>query len=551
MTYDFIIVGGGSAGCVLANRLTESGRHKVLLLEAGGDDRRFWIQVPVGYGRTFYDSRVNWMYLTEPDPATGGRQSYWPRGKVLGGSSSINAMVYIRGQAQDYDDWARLGSPGWSWQDVLPLFRKMENHPLGETRHHGATGPLHICDPCSDLHPLCTEFIQAGKEAGLPYNPDFNSEIQEGVGYYHLTIRNAVRMSAARAYLRPARGRRNLVVITNAHATRVLFEGTRAVGVEYERNHQTHKVLAGREIILCAGAINSPQLLMLSGVGNDRELRSLDIDVIHGNPAVGRNLQDHYGIDHLYRSKQPTLNNQLYPWWGKLWAGMKYVLARRGPLGISLNQGGGFFRTRDELTRPNMQLYFSPLSYLKAPPGTRPLMNPDPYAAFALGVSQCRPTSRGYLRLRSSNPAEHPEIRPNYLDTDIDLNETLEGVRFLRTLSQTPTMKNLVAYEMEPGIDVQDDDGLIEHVRNRGTSVFHPVSTCRMGPDDGENVVDHRLKVHGVSNLRVADASIFPTIPSGNTNAPAMMVGEKASELILQSSNLESSVDRYQPDATI
>ncbi len=533
MTPDYIIVGAGSAGCVLANRLSENGRHNVMLLEAGGDDRRFWIQVPAGYGKTFYDSRVNWMYLTEPDPGIAGRQSYWPRGKVLGGSSSINAMVYVRGQAEDYDDWEHAGNPGWGWEDVLPLFRKMETHPLGASHYHGADGPLHICDPEPDQHPLVSEFIRAGGEAGLPHNRDFNGESQEGVGRYHLTIRNAMRHSAARAYLHPARNRRNLQVVTGTHVTRVLLEGKRAVGVEILRGDKIESIRAGREVILAAGAINSPQLLLLSGVGNARELGALGIPIVHDNPAVGRNLQDHYGVDHYYRSTRSTLNNVLYPWHGKLWAGIRYLLARRGPLGISLNQGGGFFRTRPELDRPNMQIYFQPLSYLKAPPGTRPLMNPDPYPAFMIGVSQCRPTSRGSLRLRSTNPLDPPEIRPNYLDTERDVGETLEGVRFLRTLSQTPTMRRLVAEEIEPGPDVRDEDGLLAHIRNRGGSVFHPCGTCRMGPDDGGNVVDHSLRVHGTANLRVVDASIFPAIPSGNTNAPAVMVGEKASAVML------------------
>ncbi len=533
LVYDYIVVGAGSAGAVLANRLTASGRYKVLLLEAGGDDRRFWLQVPIGYGKSFYDAAVNWMYMTEPVETAGGRASYWPRGKVLGGSSSINAMVYVRGQAEDYEDWRAAGNPGWGWDDVLPAFKRLESHAWGESAFHGGSGPLHIEVPSRDLHPTCARYIEACEEAGLAYNHDFNGDAQEGVGTYHITVRNGLRMSAARAYLWPARNRGNLEIETHAHVSRLLFEGTRAVGVEYTRNGKARIARAGGEVILSAGAVNSPQLLLQSGVGPAAELSALGIDVVHDSPAVGHHLQDHYGVDHVYRSVVPTLNNQLYPWWGKLWAGMKYILARRGPLALSLNQGGGFFRTRPALTRPNMQLYFSPLSYLKAPPGVRPLMNPDPYPAFQIGISQCRPTSRGYLRLKSPDPLTPPEIQPNYLSTAFDLQENLEAVKFLRTLAGTPTMKSLIDLEIEPGPDAVDDNALTAHFRERGGTVFHPSCTCRMGPDPRENVVDAALKVHGLEGIRVADASIFPTLTSGNTNAPSIMVGEKASEIVL------------------
>jgi choline dehydrogenase len=411
-SYDYIIVGAGSAGCVLAARLSESGRHRVLLLEAGPDDRRFWIQVPVGYGKSFYDARVNWMYMTEPVPNLAGRPSYWPRGKVLGGSSSINAMVYIRGQAEDYDDWRAAGNPGWGWDDVLPLYKRMESHEWGASEFHGGAGPLHIKAPSGELHPICEDFLRAGEEAGLSRTADFNGASQEGVGTYHITVKDGLRMSAARAYLRPARKRANLRIVTGAEARRVVFEGGRAVGVDYTRNGRRETARAGAEVILAAGAVNTPKLLLLSGVGPADDLKALGIEPLLDSPAVGRHLQDHFDAGMVYRSSVPTLNNQLYPWWGKLWAGMNYVLARRGPLALSLNQAGGFIRSRPDLTRPNLQLYFSPLSYLMAPPGTRPLMNPDPYAAFNMSVSPCRPTSRGFLRLRSPDPGASPEIHP-------------------------------------------------------------------------------------------------------------------------------------------
>ena len=534
MEFDFIIVGAGSAGCVLANRLTENGRHKVLLLEAGGSDKRFWIQVPVGYGRTFYDPSINWMYETEPCDGIGGRSSYWPRGKVLGGSSSINAMVYIRGQHGDYEDWRESGNPGWGWQDVLPFFKKMESHPLGNTEYHGADGPLKVFDPVRETHPTCEHFIQAGREVGLPHNTDFNGESQKGVGRYHLTISRSRRMSAAKAYLDPIRRRPNLTIIKHAHVLKLLFEGRRVTGVEYEQRGKKNVARAGREVILSAGAINSPQLLMLSGIGNPDHLAQLGIQTAYANAAVGQNLQDHYGADHYYRSRVPTLNNALSPWHGKLRAGLRYLLTGRGPLGISLNQAGGFISTDPSTSRPNIQLYFSPLSYLKAPPRTRPLMSPDPYPAFMMGFNQCRPTSVGHLNLRTASPFDAPEIHPNYLATEHDRAENLQAIRLIRKLSQTKAMQSIIAEEIAPGPEVTSDEALLEHLRTTGGSVFHPISTCRMGPEDKGNVVDHHLRVYGIANLRVADASICPTMPSGNTNAAVIMIGERASDLVLQ-----------------
>ena len=532
-SYDYIVVGAGSAGCVLAARLSESGRHRVLLLEAGPDDRRFWLQVPIGYGRTFYDRRVNWMYMTEPVASLDGRPSYWPRGKVLGGSSAINAMVYVRGQAEDYDDWQAAGNPGWGWNDVLPLYKRLESHAWGESAWHGGSGPVGIAAPSAELHPICQVFLRACEEAGLPRNADFNGAQQEGAGTYHLTIRDGLRMSAARAYLWPARRRANLRIETGAETTRILFEGRRAVGVEYRQGGRTATARAAAEVIVSAGAVNTPKLLLLSGIGPAEELQALGIAPLIDSPAVGRELQDHFDVGLIYRTTVPTLNNQLYPWWGKAWAGMNYLLVRRGPLALSLNQAGGFFRSRPGLDRPNIQLYFSPLSYLKAPPGTRPLMNPDPYAAFNMSVSPCRPTSRGFLRLRSPDPGVSPEIHPGYLATDHDRQEVLEGLRFLRRLAATATLSTLIDEEIQPRPASDDDDSLLAFARAHGVTVFHPVGSCRMGPDSRTCVVDPSLRVHGLEALRVADASIFPALPSGNTNAAAMMTGEKASNLIL------------------
>lgn len=532
--YDFIVVGAGSAGCVLANRLSASGRFSVLLLEAGGSDLNFWIWMPIGYGKTFYKPSVNWMYHTEPDPALNGRASYWPRGKVLGGSSSINAMVYIRGQARDFDEWKAMGNPGWGWADVLPHFRKSETNDRGGDAFRGDSGPMHVATMNRDLHPLCHDFIAAGKELQFPHNCDFNGAGQEGVGTYQNTAKGGMRMSTARAYLRPARHRANLRVEPHALAERVLFDGKQAVGLRYRQNGRVVEARARREVILSAGAVNSPQLLQVSGIGPGALLAAKGVEVVHALDGVGRNLQDHLGLDYLYRSRVPTLNNQLYPWYGKLWHGLRYVLTRRGPLSLGVNQAGGFVRSRPGLEHPNMQLFFSPVSYTKAPPGKRPLMNPDPFPGFLLGVQPTRPTSRGHLEIRSADPSEAPAIHPNYLATDIDIQEMLEGARLMRRFAEAPALARLIEAELLPGPHVRSDDDLIADIRNRAGTVFHPVSTCRMGPDASRDVVDARLRVHGMGGLRVVDASIFPTLTSGNTNAPAIMVGEKGAEMILE-----------------
>jgi choline dehydrogenase len=532
--FDFVVVGAGSAGCVVASRLTESGRHRVLVLEAGGSDRNLWVRMPIGYGRAFYDARLNWKYTTEPDPGTLGRRSYWPRGKVLGGSSSINAMVFVRGQHEDFDDWAALGNPGWSWADVAPAFRRMENNAAGADDWRGTGGPLEVADVDHLVHPLCEAWLAAGEAAGLPRNADFNGVRQEGVGIYQLTVRRGVRASAATAYLRPAMARPNLVVETGAQATRLRFAGGRAVGVEYRRGGAMRTAAARGAVILAAGAVGSPQLLQLSGIGDPALLARHGIPLVAALPEVGRNLQDHLGLDYLYRSRVPTLNDVLRPWWGRLAVGSRYLLRRDGPLSLSVNQGGGFFRTRPELARPNMQLYFSPVSYIKAPPGKRPLMSPDPFSGLLLGISNCRPTSRGHLAIRSADPFEPPKIHPNYLSTDHDVEEMLDGARFLRRLAATPPLQAVIAEELQPGAAVTSDEALIEDIRARAGTVFHPVGTCRMGPDPAAAVVDARLRVHGIDGLRVIDASIFPQLTSGNTNAPTIMVGERGAEMVLE-----------------
>ncbi|WP_137046406.1 GMC family oxidoreductase [Pseudolabrys sp. FHR47] len=533
-SFDIIIIGAGSAGCVIAGELAAAGKGKILVLEAGPSDRSPWLHLPIGYGKMFYNPAVNWMYETEPVPGLANRRIYQPRGKVVGGSSAINAMVYSRGQAEDYDGWEALGNRGWGWSDVLRLYRRIEDHDLGASEWHGAGGPLHVTDIARTAHPLTALFIKAGTEAGLPFNPDLNGATTEGIGTYQITTRGGIRESAARAFLRPALRTGRVRVEAETLVTRILFDGRRAIGVECRQHGEVKRYHANAEIILCGGAFNSPQLLQLSGIGPGHLLNEHGIDVISDSPAVGQNFQDHLCYDHVYKSTRPSLNDDLLPLSGKLRVGLSYLLGRRGPLSLSVNQGGGFYRSGPNVARPDIQLYFSPLSYTKAPPRVRALMKPDPFSGFSTSVSPCRPKSRGHVAIRSVDPTVAPAIVPNYLSHPDDIDTLLHGARFLCALARTPTFASLVKDELAPGPNRHSDADLLDDVRQRAYSVFHPSGTCRMGIDPAGCVVDPALRVHGITGLRVADASIFPTVPSGNTNAPAMMVGAKAAELILR-----------------
>ncbi len=533
-SFDFIIVGAGSAGCVLANRLTENGRYRVLLLEAGGSDKRFWVRTPIGYARTFFDPRVNWMHRTEPDGRLARTADYWPRGKILGGSSSINAMVYMRGLPSDFDDWEALGNPGWGWEGVLPFFKRVEDWDGGADDVRSTGGPLHVSDVSSQTHALCEAFFAAGTQAGTPRCPDLNGGMVEGLGHYQITTRNGIRESSATAFLHPAMGRSNLRVATHAEVTRILFDGTRANGVEYIQRGKTVRVSATGEVILSAGAVKSPQILQNSGVGPASHLKSCGVEILSDLPGVGRNLQDHFDYTMVYRSRTPTLNDTLYPWRGKLAAGLTYIAFRKGPLSISVNQAGGYVRTSPDLERPDVQLYFSPMSYRAAPSGKRPLMNPDPFSAFIMSFTTCRPTSRGRIEISSDDPLAPPKIFPNYLSTEEDVATAVAGFRFMRTLSATPALKAVIEREELPGAQVENDADFLEDYRRRAATVFHPCGSCQMGPDARRSVVDHRLRVHGLEGVRVVDASIFPTVTSANTNAPAIMVGEKGAATILE-----------------
>ncbi len=531
--FDYIIVGAGTAGCVLANRLTEDGKTTVLLLEAGGSDRSIWIQMPIGYGRTFFDRRINWMYDTEPVAALGGRRSYWPRGKVIGGSGSINAMVYVRGQPRDYDDWKALGNQGWGWDDVLPYFKKSEDFDW-HSAHHGRGGLQHVTDISPYVHPICHSFVETARALGFKPSTDLNGADTEGVGMYQINTRGGWRASTANAFLYPARSRKTLKIATHALATKILIEGKRATGVAYSRRGKSLEALARREVILSGGAVNSPQLLMLSGIGDADKLKSLGIEPVIHAAQVGRNLQDHLAISYFYKTRIATLNDLLHPMIGKMRAGLRYMADRAGPLSLSVNQSGGFVRSDPSRSNVNLQLYFSPVSYTKTPLSARKLLNPDPFSAFLLSHNPCRPTSRGHLELRSSDPTEHPAIHPNYLATQDDIDDVLAGNRLLRQIATTRPLADIITEEIVPGRDVDGDEAQLADFRARADTVYHPTSTCMMGPDPATSVVDARLRVHGIRGLRVIDASIFPTITSGNTNAPTVMVAEKGAAIVIE-----------------
>ena len=533
MEYDYVVVGAGTAGCVVASRLAAKPGTRVLLLEAGGSDRRVMIQLPIGYGRTFFDASINWMYDTDPVPGLGGRLSYWPRGKVVGGSGSINAMVHVRGQPHDFDDWRDLGNPGWGWDDVLPFFIKAEDSDIVEAGWRGQGGPQHVTDISAKVHPLCHRFIAAGASLGLPACPDFNGSRGEGLGIFQITTRNGRRASTANEYLRPALRRGGIDLQTHAHAARVLIEAGRAIGVEYRQHGTLRAARARGEVVLCGGSIASPQLLQLSGIGDGEHLASLGIETRVHVPGVGRNLQDHLAVSYFYGSAVPTLNDELGPFMGKVRAALNYAWNRGGPLSMSVNQAGGFVRAGPDAARVNLQLYFSPVSYTMTPLSERRLANPDPFSAFLLSFNACRPTSRGWLKIASADPLARPSIQPNYLATEHDLSEAQQGIALLRRIAAASPLADIITGRLVPDAVVSEDDW-IEDFRRRADTVYHPTSTCMMGPDAATAVVDHRLRVHGVAGLRVADASIFPTVTSANTNAPTVMVGEKAAAMLLE-----------------
>ncbi len=529
--FDYIIVGAGSSGATLAGRLAEDPSVKVLLLEAGPSDGSFKIKVPLGYGSLFYDQKFNWKYETEPETELNGRKMYWPRGKVLGGSSAINAMVYVRGHPEDYKEWAKV-APNWNWKDVEPYFKKMEAWKGKDCPTRGKSGPVGVSNVENDVHPLTNKYLEAGQELGFPYNSDYNGRHMEGVSVYQTTTLNGLRVSSASAYITKKTRKKNLKIISNAHVTELLIKDRRAIGLSFFQGNKKTTVLANGEVILSAGALNSPQLLCLAGLGPSQELKSHGISIVQDMPDVGRHLQDHIGVDFTLAVNRPSLNQKLRPFFGKLMVGMEYFFYRSGPLAMSLNQAGGFIKSDESLGSPDLQLYFSPLSYSTAPQGKRPLMSPDPYPAVRLGFNPTKPTSEGWISLKSSDPFESPKFAGNYLSTEEDKKVMISGMHLMRKFLQTNAMKDIVEQEISPGSDILDDESFMEFARNEGGTVFHQCGTCRMGKDISCSVVDERLRVHGISGLRIVDASIFPRISTGNTNAPAIMVGEKAADII-------------------
>jgi choline dehydrogenase len=527
LEFDYVIVGAGSAGCVLANRLTADGKCSVLLLEAGPRDTNPWIHIPLGYGRLFKEKTVNWMYQTEPEPGLNGRNIFQPRGKVLGGSSSINGLLYVRGQHEDYDRWRQHGNLGWGYDDVLPYFKKAEDQTRGADDFHGAGGPLPVSD-WRHADPLSAAFVDAAVQVGIPRNPDFNGAAQEGAGFFQTTTKGGRRASVAVAYLRPAKARRNLHVETSALAERILFEGRRAVAVAYRAEGNPRTARARKEILVCGGAYNSPQLLQLSGVGPADLLRQHGIEVVLDAPGVGHDLQDHMQVRVVMRCSQAiTLNDIVNNPFRKVMTGLRYAAFRTGPLTIAAGTSGAFFRTNPRLATPDIQIHFLPFSTDKMGEKLHP------FSGFTASVCQLRPESRGSLKIRSADPAAPPEIRINYLASEVDRATNVEGLKILRKILHAPALKPYVVEEVDPGDKVTSDEALLAFCRARGTTVYHPTSTCRMG-NDPLAVVDQRLRVRGVEGLRVIDASVMPDLVSGNTNAPVIMIAEKAADMILQ-----------------
>jgi len=528
--FDYIIIGAGTAGCVLADRLSQDKSARVLILEAGGSDRRFWIKTPIGYGRTFADPAVNWRYQALPSAGLNGRSMYWPRGRVIGGSSSINALVYCRGMPADFDAWRDMGNDGWGWDEVKPYFERSERRVDYRGSEHGA-GPLDVKDVTPHLHPMRRNWLDAAAELGLPTTEDFNGEHPLGLGCYQVTIRHGMRRSAADAFLRPALQRPNVQLLKRAWVSRIRIEARRAVGVDYALGGETRHAAAG-EILLCSGTVNSPQLLQLSGIGPAAHLAAHGIEAILDAPAVGGHLQDHLAVVYSYKATQPTLNDELHSNLAKLRAGLRYVFARKGPLALSVNQFGGFVRFGPGGGGADVQLYFNPVTYA-AGDTVRRRIDVDAFSGFYLCFQPTRPTSEGRIDVASPDYRVAPFFFPDSPTTEKDCADAVRGGQLLQALARTRAIRELIREPIAPVLDTMGPAEILADFRARAATVYHPVGTCRMGRTAADSVVDPRLRVHGISGLRVVDASIFPSVTSANTNAPTLMVAQKAADMIL------------------